>query len=88
VSHFTSSRFWQHFNKLPVEVQELARRIFHLLKQNPAHPSLQFKFVRHGQYRSVRVGVGYRALGIPVPEGVQWFWIGSHADYDQLIGRP
>ncbi len=22
---------------------------------------------------------------IPVPEGVQWFWIGSHAEYDRLI---
>ena len=27
-----------------------------------------------------------RALGVPVPEGVQWFWIGTHAEYDRLIG--
>jgi hypothetical protein len=24
-------------------------------------------------------------LGVPVPEGVQWFWIGSHAEYDKII---
>jgi hypothetical protein len=47
---------------------------------------LQFKSVGAGRFRSVRVGLHYRALGIPVEEGVQWFWIGSHAEYDRLIG--
>jgi len=50
------------------------------------HPSLHFKKVKDGQFRSVRVGPQYRALGVPVPDGVQWFWIGSHADYDKLMG--
>ncbi|MGZ8219179.1 ParE family toxin-like protein [Methylomagnum sp.] len=53
-------------------------------KHNPNHPSLHFKPVRSGQLRSVRVGLHYRALGIPVPDGVQWFWIGSQAEYNQL----
>ncbi|WHZ29088.1 MAG: hypothetical protein OJF51_003889 [Nitrospira sp.] len=26
------------------------------------------------------------ALGVPVPEGVQWFWIGPHAEYDEFFG--
>jgi hypothetical protein len=69
---------------LPSRVQSLARRNFELLKQNPEHPSLQFKSV--GRFRSVRVGLRYRALGVPVEDGIQWFWIGSHADYDKLIG--
>ena len=54
-------------------------------KENPLHPSLQFKAVKNGAYRSVRVNLGYRALGIPIEVGVQWFWIGSHADYDKLL---
>jgi hypothetical protein len=54
-----------------------------LLKQNPKHPSLQFKQV--GRYWSVRVGAHYRTLGVSVEGGVLWFWIGSHADYDHLI---
>jgi hypothetical protein len=33
----------------------------------------------------VRVGSNYRALGVSVDEGVLWFWIGSHAEYDRLI---
>jgi hypothetical protein len=35
---------------------------------------------------SVRVGRHYRAVGIDVSDGIQWIWIGSHADYDKFIG--
>ena len=35
---------------------------------------------------SVRVGIHYRALGVPVPEGVLWFWIGPYAEYDTFFG--
>jgi len=28
----------------------------------------------------------YRALALEVDEGLLWFWIGSHADYDAMIG--
>ena len=84
--HFASSRFWSCFHTLPPETQRIALRNYALLKRNPAHPSLQFKSVGAGRFRSVRVGLHYRALGIHVEEGVQWFWIGSHAEYDRLIG--
>jgi hypothetical protein len=83
--HVATPQFWRHFNALPEEVQRLARRNYLLLRQNPTHPSLHFKHVREGQYRSVRVGLQYRALGVPVPDGVLWFWIGTHAEYDRLI---
>lgn len=66
-------------------MQQLARENFVLLKKDLSHPSLQFKPVSHGKYRSVRVGLRYRALGVPVAEGVQWFWIGNHSDYDKLL---
>jgi hypothetical protein len=85
LKHFASSKFWDCLESLPAEMQLLARRNFDLLKQNPSHPSLQFKPICSGRFRSVRVGLYYRALGIPVAEGIQWFWIGSHADYDRLI---
>jgi hypothetical protein len=29
--------------------------------------------------------VHYRALAVEVPEGLLWFWIGSHADYDKIL---
>ncbi len=34
---------------------------------------------------SVRIGIGYRALGVRKGEEIIWFWIGSHADYDRLL---
>ncbi|MEK6771089.1 MAG: hypothetical protein AABY62_05545 [Pseudomonadota bacterium] len=54
------------------------------MKANPQHPSLHFKKI--GRYRSARVGIHFRALGVEVPDGVLRFWIGSHSDYDKLLG--
>lgn len=85
MKHYASSRFWQCFAALAPEIQDLARKKYALLRENPSHPSLQFKHIHHSEYRSVRIGIHYRALGVPVPDGVQWFWIGTHAEYDQLL---
>lgn len=52
------------FASLPDEIQARARRAYHLFRENPEHPSLRFKKV--GQLEnvySVRIGLGYRALG-------------------------
>ena len=81
--HFASPAFWEAYEKLPLVVRELADRNYELLKQNPQHPSLHFKKV--GRFWSVRVCLRYRALAVPVNDGVLWFWIGAHADYDALI---
>ncbi len=85
MKHYASTKFWEYFNSLPFEVQKLARQNYSLLKENPLHPSLHFKKVSHGRYRSVRIGMHYRAIGIPVPDAVQWFWVGTHAEYDKLL---
>ena len=82
-THRASRRFWQCYHALPVEVQRLADASYQLLKDNPSHPGLHFKKV--GRFWSVRVGARYRALAVDVDEGLLWFWIGSHADYDAQI---
>jgi hypothetical protein len=86
LKHTASKRFWQCVEALPAEVQVSARRNYALLRIDPSHPSLQFKTVGGGKFHSVRVGLYYRALGIPVQVGVHWFWIGTHAEYDKLVG--
>ena len=68
---------------MPKSVQQLADKNFALLKRDTQHPSLHFKKI--DRFRSVRVGLAYRALGLEVPDGILWFWIGSHADYDRLV---
>lgn len=65
-------------------MQKLANHAFAHLKQDPRHPSLQFKKV--GRFWSARVGGHYRALAVEATDGLVWFWIGSHADYDRLLG--
>ena len=36
--------------------------------------------------RFFRVGLVYRALGTECPQGILWFWIGDHAEYDRITG--
>jgi hypothetical protein len=79
--------FRECFAGLPADVQGQARRAFKMWRANPAHPSLRFKPIKgHEGLVSVRVGLGWRALGQFEEDTVTWFWIGSHADYDTLIG--
>ena len=87
MNHFTLPRFWQHYNSLPKNVRQLADKNYRLLQANPFHPSLHFKKVgKRDHLWSVRIGIHYRALGLDKSEGVIWFWIGTHAEYDKLIG--
>jgi mRNA-degrading endonuclease RelE of RelBE toxin-antitoxin system len=85
VKHFAAPSFWECYQKLPPSVQDLANRSFERLKANPQHPSLHLKKV--GRYWSVRVGKRYRALAVEIAEGLLWFWIGTHNEYDKLVGR-
>jgi len=74
------------FAKLPDRVKTQARKSYRLWRENAAHPGLHFKKVHgHEDLYSVRVGLGWRALGLLEGNTVTWFWIGSHADYDNLI---
>ena len=69
-------------------MQERARKAYNLWKQDNLHPSLHFKQVQNQQsIYSVRVGLSYRALGIKQEDTIIWFWIGSHEDYNNLIGQ-
>ena len=78
-------RFWAAYRELPPEIKELARKAYGLFRDNPGHPSLQFKKVHEDSIYSVRVTLGYRALGLLEDEEVTWFWIGTHAEYDRLL---
>lgn len=66
------------------EVQQLADKSFALVKHDSRHPAVRMK--RVGPFHSAQIGLYYRALGIAVEGGVPWFWSGSHAEYDKLVG--
>jgi hypothetical protein len=66
---------------------ESRRKKLSTWRQDPAHPSLRFRRLKGSEDRfSVRVGDHYRALGRRSGKAVVWVWIGSHADYDRLMG--
>jgi len=82
----TTQSFWQHYWALPPEIRQRARQVYKLWRDNPAHPSLFFKRVKESQpIYSVRIGLGYRALGLLTGDTVTWFWIGTHDEYDRLV---
>ena len=83
MKYCATSDFWYYYRQLPNEIQELADRFYELLKQDSRYPSLHFKKV--GPFWSVRIGIHYRALAVEENGEMVWFWIGSHADYDQLL---
>jgi hypothetical protein len=87
MNHHTSPKFWECYSKLQSKVKAIADKNFELLKKNPKHPSLHLK--KAGRYWSVRAGIFYRALGVDTPnkDGIIWFWIGSHTEYDRLISN-
>jgi hypothetical protein len=83
LTHHAAPSFWRFYDALPEAVRTLADKQFELLKSDPHHPSLHFK--RTGRFHSVRVGAHYRALAVDAPDGIVWFWIGTHGEYDRVV---
>ena len=83
MNHLASPTFWECYKQLPDAIRKLADKNFALLRTDPTHPSLHFKKV--GRFRSARVGRTFRALAVESDDGLLWFWIGNHAEYERLI---
>lgn len=84
MKHHTSPGFWDRYQALPEHVRDQADEAFERLNVDPRYPSVHFKKV--GRFWSARVGLRYRALAVEADDGLVWFWIGSHADYDRIVG--
>lgn len=80
----TTRSFRQQLETLPPDIRRRARKAYELFRANPSHPSLRFKQVI-GDVYSVRLTRGYRALGIKRGDGIVWFWIGSHQEYERML---
>ena len=78
--------FVRFLTELPPDVVKQAKEAYRLWIRDPSHPGLRFKKIQNlDNVWSVRVSRNYRALGVRDGEKIVWFWIGSHADYDQLL---
>jgi len=83
----TLPSFWAAYEPLEQGIKRRAQKAYQLWAQNPFHPSLHFKCVNSEEaIWSVRITLGYRALGILEGGTVTWFWIGNHDDYERYFG--
>lgn len=82
-----SAKFRKLLSDLPKDVQKQANAAYRLFQADPFHSSLQFKRIsKRKQVYSVRVGKGYRALGVRGEnDEIVWYWIGSRGDYNKLL---
>ena len=83
MNHFADPDFWFHYRRLPDEIRALADKNFALLKADPRHSSLRMKKI--GVLYSARIGLHFRALAKERADGLQWFWIGHHSEYERII---
>lgn len=84
----TTERFRKALANLPEQVRYQAREAYRQFMRDPSHRSLRFKQVHATlPIYSVRVSRGYRALGQKDVNGIVWFWIGPHAEYDKLLSQ-
>ena len=86
-SHITGG-FRRSFSQLSKQMQKQAREAYRHFQADPNYPSLRFKKVHPTKpICSARVGKGHRALGVLDGEEIIWFWIGSHKEYERVIGE-
>jgi hypothetical protein len=75
------------FHELPSDVQRLALKNYNLWRREPHHPSLRFSRLQGSADRfTIRIGDHHRAIGVLTENTVTWVWIGTHAEYDRLVG--
>jgi hypothetical protein len=79
---------------LPAGVRFLADEAFKLFLANPSDPILKnhpLEDTKKGRHRkgSRAVSVTYRYRAIYVIDGPTnvWYWIGSHEDYNNFVGK-
>jgi len=82
--HLATPKFWKLFDKLPPQTQKSAIKAFALLRENSYHPSLNFKKI--GKVYSARIDPNHRAIAYPDGDDFIRVWIGSHDEYDKIIG--
>ena len=84
----TTEKFWKLYSALPAAIQKQTKIAYSQFKNNPYHPSSQFKRVHSSKpVYSVRINIDHRAIGIVDDAAIVWFWIGSHREYEKILQK-
>jgi hypothetical protein len=67
-------------------IRKQAAAAYRRFRENPHHRSLQFKKVHPSlPIYSARISDDYRVVGQMRSDGIVWFWIGKHEEYERLL---
>jgi hypothetical protein len=78
--------FWRAYEKLAPSTKARARLAYQLFANNPDYPSLRFKKLEGSStIWSVRINEQYRAVGVRSRNTIEWIWIGTHNESDNLF---
>jgi hypothetical protein len=78
--------FWRAYDRLAPPVKVRAKVAWQLFERAPDHPSLRFKKLQvHDDLWSVRITDQYRAVGVRTGDTIEWLWIGTHNEFDNLF---
>ncbi len=89
VKSVRTRQFKQLFDRLPPQIQKIARRKFEMFKMNPFHPSFRRKIIQsttnypnpHYEFRITR---DYRATCFIDDDTYVWVFIGTHREFDSM----
>jgi len=86
--------FHRLLRDLPGPIRRAARKTFRLFLDDPSHPSLRVHRLRERHDAgivagsvSVSVSARYRAIYHVDGDTNVWYWIGTHSDYNRLVGK-
>ena len=78
--------FWRAYDGLAPVVKARAKLAWRLFERDPDHPSLRFKMLQGREnVWSVRINEQYRAVGLRTGDTIEWIWIGTHNEFDNLF---
>jgi Txe/YoeB family toxin of Txe-Axe toxin-antitoxin module len=78
--------FWRAYERLAPMVKIRSKVAWKLFERDPNHPSLRFKKLQaRNDLWSVRINEQYRAIGVRSGDTIEWIWIGTHNEFDNLF---
>jgi Txe/YoeB family toxin of Txe-Axe toxin-antitoxin module len=78
--------FWRAYDRLAPVVKIRAKVAWKLFERDPSHSSLHFKKLQaRNDLWSVRINEQYRAVGVRSGDTIEWIWIGTHNEFDNLF---
>jgi Txe/YoeB family toxin of Txe-Axe toxin-antitoxin module len=78
--------FWRAYGQLAPPIKLRAKSAWKIFEREPNHPSLRFKKLQaRNDLWSVRINEQYRAVGVRSGDTIEWIWIGTHNEFDNLF---